>query len=149
MQGLKIVFGIDRAGFVGADGQSHHGVFDAAFINTIPDITVFAPATFNELERAFTRALYECSGPVAVRYPRGVNTVIPEDFREEFGDYDIYGDKSRDIAIVTYDISLSSFKMGQTLYMFRVGNTVYSVTLTEAVEDLTFVRSVFNSLTLK
>lgn len=57
--------------------------------------------------------------------------------------------KGTDIAIVTYDISLSSFKMGQTLYMFRVGNTVYSVTLTEAVEDLTFVRTVFNSLTLK
>ncbi len=102
MQGLKIVFGIDRAGFVGADGQSHHGVFDAAFLNTIPDITVFAPATFRELEKAFSRALYECEGPVAVRYPRGVNTVVPDDFQENFGDYDIYGDKSRDIALVTY-----------------------------------------------
>ena len=102
MQGLKIVFGIDRAGFVGADGQSHHGVFDAAFINTIPDITVLAPATFSELEKAFNRALYEFSGPVAVRYPRGVNTVVPDDFKGDFEDYEIYGDKSRDIAIVTY-----------------------------------------------
>ena len=57
--------------------------------------------------------------------------------------------KGSDIAIVTYKITLQSFSMDQTLYMFRVGNTVYSVTLTEAVEDLTFVRTVFNSLTLK
>ncbi len=102
MQGLKIVFAIDRAGFVGADGQSHHGVFDAAFINTIPDITVFAPTTFSELERAFERALYCCDGPVAVRYPRGINTEVPDDFIDDFGDYGIYGNKSSDIAIVTY-----------------------------------------------
>ncbi|MBR3767101.1 MAG: 1-deoxy-D-xylulose-5-phosphate synthase [Clostridia bacterium] len=102
MQGLKIVFGIDRAGFVGADGESHHGVFDAAFINTIPDITVFAPTTFKELELAFNKALYGCDGPVAVRYPRGVDIELPYDFNSSFGDFDIYGDSSEKIAIVTY-----------------------------------------------
>lgn len=102
LQGLKIVFAIDRAGFVGADGQSHHGVFDAAFINTIPDITVFAPASFEELRADMHRALYECDGPVAVRYPRGVNTQLPDDFVADGGDYAVYGDKNADIAIVTY-----------------------------------------------
>lgn len=102
MQGLKIVFAVDRAGFVGADGESHHGVFDAAFLNTIPDITVLAPTTFKELELAFHKALYESEGPVAVRYPRGVDAVLPEDFDGKFESYDIYGDKSSDIAIVTY-----------------------------------------------
>ncbi len=102
LQGLKIVFAIDRAGFVGADGQSHHGVFDAAFINTIPDITVFAPATFTELEKDMHKALYECNGPVAVRYPRGVDTELPADFVPDGADYAVYGDKNADIAIVTY-----------------------------------------------
>lgn len=102
MQGLKIVFGIDRAGFVGADGESHHGVFDAAFINTIPDITVMAPASFKELEMDLHRALYDCSGPVAVRYPRSVDIVLPEDFIPTGNDFDIYGDGSKKTAIVTY-----------------------------------------------
>lgn len=102
LQGLKIVFAIDRAGFVGADGQSHHGVFDAAFINTIPDITVFAPATFEELRTDMHKALYECDGPVAVRYPRGVNIELPADFVSDGADYAVYGDRTADIAIVTY-----------------------------------------------
>jgi 1-deoxy-D-xylulose-5-phosphate synthase len=84
MQKLKIVFAVDRAGFVGADGESHHGVFDAAFLNTIPDITVLAPSTFNELRTAFRRALYETDGPVAVRYPRGVDIELPADFVSSF-----------------------------------------------------------------
>ena len=102
MQKLKIVFAVDRAGFVGADGESHHGVFDAAFLNTIPDITVLAPSTFNELRTAFRRALYETDGPVAVRYPRGVDIELPADFVSSDKDYDIYGDKNEKTAIVTY-----------------------------------------------
>ena len=102
MQGLKIVFAVDRAGFVGADGESHHGVFDAAFLNTIPDTTVLAPSSFAELRMAFDKALYGCEGPVAVRYPRGVDSNLPEDFSSDFAEYDIYGDKNADIALVTY-----------------------------------------------
>lgn len=102
MQGLKIVFGIDRAGFVGADGESHHGVFDAAFLNTIPDITLFAPATFKELEKMLDDALYKSEGPVAIRYPRGIETEIPEDFISLCDDYDVYGDDTADVAVVTY-----------------------------------------------
>lgn len=102
MQGLKIIFAIDRAGFVGADGSSHHGVFDAAFLNTIPEITVFAPTTFKELYSAFVRALYHTDGPVAVRYPRGIEPEIPDDFNGTFVDYNIYGDTKNKIAIVTY-----------------------------------------------
>lgn len=102
MQGLKIVFAVDRAGFVGADGESHHGVFDAAFINTIPDITVLAPTTFSELRTAFRKALYSCEGPVAVRYPRGVDIQLPADFEASDKDYDIYGSKKSPVALVTY-----------------------------------------------
>lgn len=102
MQKLKIVFAVDRAGFVGLDGESHHGVFDTAFLNSIPDITVMAPSTFEELNNCFFRALYHTDGPVAVRYPRGIEPELPGDFTNSFTDYDIYGDSSEKTAIVTY-----------------------------------------------
>lgn len=102
MQKLKIVFAIDRAGFVGLDGESHHGIFDAAFLNTIPDIIVLAPSTFKELELALDKAFYHTPGPVAVRYPRGIEPKVPEDFIQSFDDYQFYGDTSCDNLIVTY-----------------------------------------------
>ena len=102
MQKLKVVFAIDRAGFVGADGESHHGIFDAAFLNTIPDITVMSPTSFAELNNCFVKALYHTDGPVAVRYPRGVEPELPEDFVNSFGDFDIYGNENSEIAVVTY-----------------------------------------------
>ncbi len=108
MQGLKIVFAVDRAGFVGADGESHHGVFDAAFLNTIPDITVLSPSTFRDLETALHKALYSCDGPVAVRYPRGVDINVPDDFTGSSEDYDIYGDTDCEIALVTYGRSFGA-----------------------------------------
>lgn len=69
--GYHLVLGIDRAGIVGEDGETHQGVFDAAFLSTIPGVTLFAPATYRELEQALEQALYSCKGVAAVRYPRG------------------------------------------------------------------------------
>ena len=71
IQGLHVVFGVDRAGLVGEDGETHHGVFDVAYLDTVPGMTVLAPASFAELRKLLSYALYECSGPVAIRYPRG------------------------------------------------------------------------------
>lgn len=68
---LHVVLAVDRAGFVGDDGETHHGVFDVGFLNTVPGITVFAPATFAELRWMLRSALFEVEGPVALRYPRG------------------------------------------------------------------------------
>ena len=68
---LHVVLGVDRAGLVGDDGETHHGLFDAAYLDTIPNMTVLAPASFAELEVMLERALFRLEGPVAVRYPRG------------------------------------------------------------------------------
>ena len=68
---LHVVLGVDRAGLVGADGETHHGSFDALFLSEIPGFTVLCPASFAELRRMLRRALFEIPGPVAVRYPRG------------------------------------------------------------------------------
>lgn len=71
IQGLHVVFCVDRAGLVGEDGETHHGVFDPAFLDTIPGMTVLCPASFAELRAMLERAVLELKGPVAVRYPRG------------------------------------------------------------------------------
>ena len=71
LSGLHVVLGVDRAGLVGEDGETHHGVFDAAYLDSIPHTTVLAPASFAELEEMLERAVLHLEGPVAVRYPRG------------------------------------------------------------------------------
>lgn len=71
LQGLHMVLGVDRAGLVGDDGETHQGLFDVAYLSTVPGITVLAPASFAETRTMLRRALYELSGPVALRYPRG------------------------------------------------------------------------------
>ena len=66
-----IVLGIDRAGIVGDDGETHQGVFDVSFLSTIPNITIYSPESYAELEMSLQKALYDHDGVVAVRYPRG------------------------------------------------------------------------------
>ncbi len=67
---LDVVFAIDRAGIVGDDGPTHHGVFDIAYLRMIPNMRVLAPSDEAELVHALHTAL-DLSGPVAIRYPRG------------------------------------------------------------------------------
>ena len=73
--GLHVVFAIDRAGLVGEDGPTHHGVFDVGFLRQMPGMTVLCPANFEELQRMLRWAVCECTGPVAVRYPRGASQI--------------------------------------------------------------------------
>ena len=68
---LHVVLGVDRAGLVGADGETHHGCFDPMYLSQVPGMTVLCPASFAELRRMLRRAVEELDGPVAVRYPRG------------------------------------------------------------------------------
>ena len=79
LQRLHAVFAVDRAGLVGDDGETHHGVLDVAYLDSIPGMTVLAPANFAELERMLERAVLDCDGPVAVRFPRGGEGAYRED----------------------------------------------------------------------
>ena len=76
MLGLHVVFAVDRAGLVGEDGETHHGVFDVGFLGQVPGMTVLCPACTDELKAMLTWAVNDCPGPVAVRYPRGGNCGI-------------------------------------------------------------------------
>ncbi|MCF2664324.1 1-deoxy-D-xylulose-5-phosphate synthase [Oscillibacter valericigenes] len=79
LERLHVVFGVDRAGLVGPDGETHHGCFDPLFLCTIPSFTVLCPSNFAELRSMLKRAVFELDGPVAVRYPRGGEGAFRED----------------------------------------------------------------------
>ncbi len=66
-----VVIGIDRAGIVGADGETHNGLYDVNMLRMIPGFKIYAPVNYSELESAVKKALYEDKGAVGVRYPRG------------------------------------------------------------------------------
>lgn len=70
MQKLPVIFAIDRAGCVGADGETHHGMFDLSYLSTVPGMTVLTPKDGNQLNAMLDYAL-TLEGPVAIRYPRG------------------------------------------------------------------------------
>ena len=71
LQQLHVVFAVDRAGLVGEDGETHHGMFDVGYLRLVPGMRVYCPGSFHELRQMLREAIFECKGPVAVRYPRG------------------------------------------------------------------------------
>ena len=83
LERLHVVLAVDRAGLVGADGETHHGCFDALFLSEIPGFTVLCPANFAELRAMLRRALFMLDGPVAVRYPRGGEGALRDDTSAE------------------------------------------------------------------
>lgn len=80
LQGAHVVFAIDRGGFVGDDGPTHHGVFDLSYLRTIPTMQILAPSNEAELVNALHTAI-NLDGPVAVRYPRGaaLGVAVPDE----------------------------------------------------------------------
>jgi 1-deoxy-D-xylulose-5-phosphate synthase len=78
LQNLPVIFVLDRAGIVGEDGPTHHGMFDLSYLGSLPNITVMAPADENELVRMLKTAA-SIEGPVALRYPRGSGVGVKRD----------------------------------------------------------------------
>lgn len=79
LQNLHVVFAIDRAGLVGADGETHHGVFDLSYLPPMPNMKVLTPSSGEQLFAMLDYAVNELDGPVAVRYPRGNCTCDKEE----------------------------------------------------------------------
>ncbi len=71
IQGLHVVLCVDRAGLSGEDGETHHGVFDVAYLNSVPGMKIYCPASFEELRAMLRYAVEKDRGPAAVRYPKG------------------------------------------------------------------------------
>jgi 1-deoxy-D-xylulose-5-phosphate synthase len=102
LQKLHVVFILDRAGLVGADGPTHHGTFDLAYLRLIPGMVVMAPKDEAELRNMVYTAVEHCQGPVAVRYPRGsvLGVKLEDGFRKiEIGKSEKLSD-GEDVAIL-------------------------------------------------
>lgn len=78
LQNLPVTLALDRAGLVGEDGPTHHGVFDLAYLRHLPNMVIMAPQDENELQHMIKTAV-EYAGPTAVRYPRGTGVGVPMD----------------------------------------------------------------------
>ncbi|MBE0652052.1 MAG: 1-deoxy-D-xylulose-5-phosphate synthase [Bacteroidales bacterium] len=105
LQNLPVIFGIDRAGLVGGDGATHHGVFDLAYLNGIPNMVVVAPMDEVELRNMMYTASDYRKGPFAIRYPRGYGFVGADAWHQEFQEVPVGKGRmlkdGRDIAIIT------------------------------------------------
>ena len=103
LQKLPVVLALDRGGLVGEDGPTHHGLFDFAYLRSIPNLIVMAPKDENELQHMLKTAV-ECGCPVSVRYPRGKGVGVPLDdipVSLEIGKGEIvFGKRGADLAIV-------------------------------------------------
>ena len=98
LQRLHVVFCVDRAGLVGSDGETHHGIFDVGYLSEVPGMSILCPSNFAELKDMLHKALYEIEGPVAVRYPRGGEGA----FREATAGDAFCLRKGEDITLVGY-----------------------------------------------
>ena len=104
LQNLHVVFAIDRAGLVGADGETHQGIFDVGFLSQIPNLKIYCPASFAELADMLRRAVQEDTGPVAVRYPRDGEGAYREPVWRDMADILREG---KDLTLVTYGTMLN------------------------------------------
>jgi len=102
LQNLNVVFAIDRAGLVGADGATHAGVFDLSFLRCIPNIVVIAPSSSLEMYKALNTA-FKLNGPVCIRFPRGKSKV------EEFTTDEIIELGKANVIRTGHDIAIFAF----------------------------------------
>ena len=99
----NVTLAVDRAGIVGEDGVTHQGIFDVAFLNTVPNFALTSPCYFDELKFCLDKAV-NTVGPMCVRYPRGVEGYRPDWYSAECfdNDYVLHSDGDQNILIMTY-----------------------------------------------
>jgi 1-deoxy-D-xylulose-5-phosphate synthase len=133
LQNLHVVFALDRGGLVGADGPTHHGVFDFAYMRSIPNLVIMAPKDENELQHMLRTAV-EHNGPIALRYPRGEGWGLPMDSQMrslEIGKGELLRD-GRDVIIAA---------IGQTVIpAFRAAEDLAALGIEAAVVNARFVK---------
>ena len=130
---LHVVFAVDRAGLVGEDGETHHGIYDVGFLRHAPGLTVLAPASCKELKDMLTWAIEEQNGPVAIRYPRGGDRGYTESSWHPERKV-VCHRKGKDITIVTYGVLLdNAMKAAELLAEQGIEATVLRLTALSCV----------------
>ncbi len=104
--GLHMVLGIDRAGFVGEDGETHQGTFDVSMLTAVPGSVIYSPVGYEELRQCLRRAVFEETGLAAVRYPRGSEKGLTFPGRPETNYSFIDGES--DVLLISYGRAFES-----------------------------------------
>ena len=113
---LHVVFAMDRAGLVGNDGHTHHGLYDLSMFLSMPNMTVLAPRDYRSLQRALEYATTKADGPCSIRYPRGTEAVNTFD-----ADLDNHAEIKDDYSDVT--LPYTAFDKGSDYCIISVGNS--------------------------
>jgi 1-deoxy-D-xylulose-5-phosphate synthase len=125
LQNLPVIFCLDRAGLVGEDGATHHGVFDLSYLRCIPNLIIFAPRNEVELRNIMFTAQLGLEQPIAIRYPRGRGVTL--DWKQPFENIDIgkglqlkkgnvlavlsIGSMSKNVSVAIEDLDVSHYDM--------------------------------------
>ena len=118
LQNLPVIFCLDRAGLVGEDGATHHGVFDVAYLRSVPNLIIFAPRNEIELRNILYTAQLGLEQPIAIRYPRGRGIII--DWKQSFKEIKIGKG--------------TCLKEGKTIAVLSIGTIAKNIT--EALSDI-------------
>lgn len=108
-QNLNVLFGVDRAGLVGADGETHQGVFDVGFLSQFPNFTIMMPKNGNEAKNMIKTAFETDHGPMAIRYPRGNAPLLDDSKNSErlkIGSWNVERNGD-DLTIISYGPTVS------------------------------------------
>lgn len=129
LQKRKIIIAVDRAGFVGEDGETHQGLYDVSIANAVPNTVIYSPHTYAELGRVFYNAFYrEGEKLIIIRYPRGALPAAESEKPDETF-CNVVGDVNAETAIVTYgriyfnvlETAESLLKKGKPVKIIRLG----------------------------
>ncbi|MBC8569595.1 1-deoxy-D-xylulose-5-phosphate synthase [Zongyangia hominis] len=94
-----VVIGVDRAGVVGDDGETHQGLFDISFLTPIPHMEIYSPYSYQELDFILRHCVAECDGPCAIRYPRGREQVVPELTPQSYEEYTLFAPGAKALVV--------------------------------------------------
>ncbi|SKC72284.1 1-deoxy-D-xylulose-5-phosphate synthase [Maledivibacter halophilus] len=154
LQNLPVVFCIDRAGIVGQDGETHHGVFDFSYLSNIPNLKVLAPRDGNELE-IMIRYAFNQNSPIAIRYPRGISKDI--DVKNDSDD--IYNEKAEVIQkgkdfcfIAVGKMVKTALEVAKLLEKSDISSTVINARFVKPIDKETIlsnIKDIDNIITLE
>lgn len=146
LQNLPVVFCIDRAGIVGQDGETHHGVFDFSYLSNIPNLKVLAPKDGNELS-AMMKYAFNQNSPIAIRYPRGISNNISVENNSD----DIYEEKAevikkgKDICFIAVGKMVkTALEVGKLLSESDIDSTVINARFIKPIDKETILSSIKN-----
>lgn len=145
LQNLHVVFGVDRAGIVGADGETHQGLYDIAMLMPMPNISILSPSNFSELEQMLEYAVNKHNAPIAIRYPRGNTQTQTSDEPFEYGKAAVIENGS-DITLISAGRTVQTMRsVSEMLKSHKISCELIALRTIKPFDSDTIIASVFKT----